>query len=289
MRRREENLIYWLAQSGTGSSRDAGFNLRGKIARWVLPWSVEARAEDTELCTGTVVRSAGSPWIEEGNVIDGLGKIGEKFLRPIAEAEKTANRLPTYTFARDVDLLNPAAARTKELSVETQTTIRGHEVLQAPETRDLTIRHFGMALRVRALNILQNSGTVSGGGVKFLLPEIGIHDQTRKMSVYPHSRTSLNVSELSSQVCDSFLREAEVSKGVPAQRSQLLAVFRNVPVALISKIRFLEQRGVILYTLIQTDDQSRTRVHDMAAVRDVEKNEVHLVAHRTRYRTAFLK
>jgi hypothetical protein len=139
------------------------------------------------------------------------------------------------------------------------------------------------------LNTLQSGAAVRDFDSGCRLPETAVLDNTRRLRIYPHRRTSLDIGGLDPVMAGSFLREAEVTRGIPIEQLELVGVFRNVPTALISKIRFLEGRGVILYTLQPADEQSRTRVHDLAAVRDVQRNATYLVAHRTRYRTAFLK
>ncbi len=233
--------------------------------------------------------SASTPPLEDGAVLDGLGRMAEPALAPKPAAERASALPSSHSIVRTTELLSAQTGRVRELSVATETTVRGQEMVQAPEAQTLRIRQIGSDARVRTLNILQDSVTVRSPEGGIFRHEIDVYDNTRKMRIYPHCRESLDLNQLSLAMRESFLREAEVTKGIPMQGAELMGVFRNVPVALISKIRFLDRRKVILYTLTQADENSRTRVHDLAAVRDVEKDVTHLVAHRTRYRTAFLK
>jgi len=99
-------------------------------------------------------------------------------------------------------------------------------------------------------------------------------------------RKAVNPDALGEQVRESYLREAEITLGIACGEGEILAVFRNVPVSMISRFRLLEESGVLLYTISASDSSSRARVHEVAAVRDKARKTTHLVAHRTRYRTA---
>lgn len=105
----------------------------------------------------------------------------------------------------------------------------------------------------------------------------------------PHSRRSVDLDALSSQERAGFLREAEQVRNVAANNGELLAIFRKVPIELVLQIRFVAEKSLLLFTVATTSGLSRTRVHDLAAVGDRESGKVHLVAHRTRYQTAFLR
>jgi hypothetical protein len=108
------------------------------------------------------------------------------------------------------------------------------------------------------------------------------------IEIFPYKRTSLKIDELSDSECKSFLCEAEAIKGVPVDRAELLAVFRHIPIEMISKMRYLAENKVILYTIYRGIRRTQTRVHDMAAVRDIVSQDVFLIPHRSRFRSVYL-
>ena len=57
---------------------------------------------------------------------------------------------------------------------------------------------------------------------------------------------------------------------------------------MISRLRFVAEESTIFYTIFDGANRKRTRVHDLAAVRDAANQEIHLVPHRMRYRTVNL-
>ena len=111
---------------------------------------------------------------------------------------------------------------------------------------------------------------------------------SEKLSRFAHRRKSVDLGLLQDLERRSFLREAEVLKHVPADRAELLAVFRSIPIELIARLRYLAGRKEILYSIACGSMRTRTNVHDMAAIRDSANQEVHLVPHRTKSRPVFL-
>jgi hypothetical protein len=104
----------------------------------------------------------------------------------------------------------------------------------------------------------------------------------------PHIRTSIDPNLLATADYVGFLREVEIIKGVTADRCELLAVFRHIPIEIIAHLRFLAERNILVYKISTEIHRTQTRVHDLAAVRDNDSQEIHLIAHRTRYQTVFL-
>jgi hypothetical protein len=104
----------------------------------------------------------------------------------------------------------------------------------------------------------------------------------------PYIRMSINPNLLATAEYAGFLREAEILKGATADRCELLAVFRHVPIEIIAHLRFLAERNILIYKISTEIRQTQTRVHDLAAIRDNDSREIHLIAHRTRYRTVLL-
>jgi hypothetical protein len=125
-------------------------------------------------------------------------------------------------------------------------------------------------------------------GGRFLLADPPVRQLTAKMSELPLAQKTVKVQELPDSERSGFLHEAEVLKGIPADQAELLAVFRHVPIEVISRLRFLEERKAILYSLARETQLTKTRVHDMAAVRDQRSREIHLVPHRSRFKSVAL-
>jgi hypothetical protein len=108
------------------------------------------------------------------------------------------------------------------------------------------------------------------------------------MEILPYKRTSLKIAELSASECSSFIREAEAMKRVPADRIELLAVFRHIPIELISKIRYLADHAIVLYTICRGPRRTHTRVHDLAVIQDKVSREIFFIPHRSRFRPVHL-
>jgi hypothetical protein len=143
--------------------------------------------------------------------------------------------------------------------------------------------------RVRSAGLLAPAHAVTDGRRRIgLLADPAVIDRSLRFGRMPHARRGIDLASLGDGDRLDYLREAEVLRGVPPERGELLAVFRKVPVELVRRIRFLAESGLLLYTITRAPGLQRTRLHDLAAVRNRDSGGVHLVAHRTRYRTAFL-
>jgi hypothetical protein len=104
----------------------------------------------------------------------------------------------------------------------------------------------------------------------------------------PYIRISIDPNLLATAEYAGFLREVEIIKGMTADRCELLAVFRHIPIEIIAHLRFLAERNILVYKISTEMRRTQTRVHDLAAIRDNDSKEIHLIAHRTRCRTVFL-
>jgi len=125
-------------------------------------------------------------------------------------------------------------------------------------------------------------------GGRFLIQDPSVHQRTSKMAELPLARTSVRIEELQDSERSGFLQEAEALRGIPQDRAELLAVFRRVPIEVISRLRFLEEKKAIVYSITRELNRTRTRVHDMGAIRDGVSGEIYLVPHRARFRFASL-
>ena len=253
------------------------------------PWHVRIASGSVGLEMNCQVRSSPDALIPLGAVADGLeGFCGLELREAIEEANPRMNS-SSRSFVRVVELVAADGSQPRNLDLLfVGITIRGLLGLAPPVARGFRIPRLEETARVRNLAVLKEAGAVRCGSGACDIPAAGIRDETAKVRMLPHVRRSVNLESMSSSVSASFLREAAAIKGVESGAGELLAVFRNVPLAMISRVCFLEERGVLLYTTSSSAEPSRTRVHDIAAVRDRTTQKTHLVAHRTRYKTAFL-
>jgi hypothetical protein len=125
-------------------------------------------------------------------------------------------------------------------------------------------------------------------GKQSLLGDAQVGGLLSQIEIFPYKRNSIKIGELSDSECKNFLREAEAIKGIPAGRAELLAVFRHIPIEMISKMRYLAGNRIIFYTICRGINRNQTRVHDMAAIRDVVSRNIFLIPHRTRFRSVHL-
>jgi hypothetical protein len=214
------------------------------------------------------------------HVLDGIGEISQWTERSISAAfkpERPAIRI------RAIECLNFAEVRMLKLPNEHVALIRQHNF-----PVDAICRSFSVEALKGAIHSLEYFGAPTikvSGGQNMLFGKAPVSGQISHIEVLPYKRTSLDVSRLAESERGSFLREAEALKHIPADAAELLAVFRHVPIEMISRMRFMAERKIILYTLCQRVGQSYTRVHDLAAIRNVASGEIHLVPHRTHFQS----
>jgi hypothetical protein len=123
------------------------------------------------------------------------------------------------------------------------------------------------------------------GYSRFLLsPQV--REETAKMQLAPHIRTSLPLDAMRNDDLESFLREGEQLQKLPRQQGEVLGIFFRIPIEIISRIRFSPERRLLFYTISRETRLRQTRLHDLAVVRDQATGRIHLVPHRTRFQTA---
>jgi hypothetical protein len=113
-------------------------------------------------------------------------------------------------------------------------------------------------------------------------------DGLRMISRFPQKRKGLMPCQIGERESESHLNEARAAKGIVPENARLLAVFRRTPVELISHVRFDESRMLLLFRLVPYEGRRSTRIHDVAAVKDLATGKVHLIPHRTLCRTVLL-
>lgn len=260
---------------------------RIRFARLFCSWQAKALTQDLGLGATVDVNALEEPWLASPEVLDGIGSLG---LLGKAQIETGGARPREGAALRvlAVSLPNADQARIFRASVALEANVRRNDAIPETQTQLIRIKRFETDIQVRTLPILGNLGRIGRGSADFFVPETIATDATPKIRVLPHVRRSLNLQTISPALRESFLREAEAMNDVAPGQGELLAVFRNVPLAMVSRLRFLEKSGIVLYTIASASNPSRTRVHDMGAVLDRAKQVTHLVAHRTRCKMAIL-
>jgi hypothetical protein len=283
MWRREERLKFWLEGSGQTQKPSSKLGLKEKVlvklqlrqsARAVkgesLDISADAKSLDSDLDISAQVKEA-------------LGAFGSQ---PILTGEFSYDFPDSGGFVRDVELYKSCRVRNLDLPDQGHAQIRQEKMEIAPIVRL-------MPISIRAAEIIMLESLFSQmpevkDGKRILVSYPSIQNLTSQISELPHARASIKLDQLQDTERSSFLREAEILKGIPIDRVEILAIFRHVPIELISRLRLLADQTAILYSISRETKSTQTRVHDMAAIRDIGSQEVHLIPHRTQYRSVSL-
>lgn len=207
-------------------------------------------------------------------------------LASIADADPLAARMSltgeTDKTVREISLLENAVVFELALSGKYDASIR-EEALSFGSFPGIHSLKFNMGeVRVREVFPGFVPGAKDGG--RFLIAYPAIPIPRYKIARLLHTRRSVRMETLEDSERNSFLREAEILKGVRPDRAELLAVFRRVPIEVISRLRFVAETKIIRYSVVEGLVPTSTRVHDMAAVRDTASGEVFLLPHRTKFR-----
>ena len=283
MWRREERLKYWLESGNQSQKPSSKSGLKEKFFLKFQPWqsvravrgeslriSAEAKELDNELDISAQI----------GNRLGNLGGM-TTHSSDIAYDFENAERI-----VHDCNLLGSARIRNLDLPDERQARVR-------QERTDITSILGSVSINllqaeIKMLESLYGQMPEVKGGCRFLLAYPLIQNQTSQISELPHTRASIQFDQLQDEERSSFLREGQILKGISCDKAELLAIFRHVPIELISRLRFLVDQRAILYSISHAHKPTQTRVHDMAAIRDGSSQEVHLVPHRAKYRSVSL-
>jgi hypothetical protein len=137
-------------------------------------------------------------------------------------------------------------------------------------------------------NYRAGSSEKSAGDGTIAVPMPMALDGTNTISRFPHTRKGLAPRQIGEGEIESHLNEARAAKGIAPGKASLIAVFRRIPVEIITHVRFEESRRLLLFRLVSCEGRRHTRIYDVAAIRDVSTGKLHLVSHRTRNRTVVL-
>jgi hypothetical protein len=221
-------------------------------------------------------------------VRDGLGTLSTAIRNDNPHGAKPEKFIHAPSQVRDSRLLGFPGIRSISLASRACMSVLYKDWVMQPAVRSAVVDSPAMAAKIRAASCHRDRPAVIGVIERTTGVRTKIGDGLRRIHFVPMRLRSMDTEMLSMSVCDGYLREAVILKGVPEGQGELLAVFRKVPIELVTRMRFIEGKRMILFTLALPRTLRRTRLHDLAAVRDLSTKEVHLVAHRTRYQTVFL-
>jgi hypothetical protein len=264
-------------------ARDA---IRKLLRRWDLGASARSEALGIEASAGSPVDfSIGIPEVRDG--LDNLIRSGAAIShRGTGRQGEAAGDFPRVL--RAYMIAPSCGVRSRPVKLTASTCVNSPELIRIPAMKAPSLILDGDGVGVCRISILTDTVPVRDVSQRCRLSEPAVRDRTSKMMAYPHIRSGVLLERLVPEERDGFLREAENLKGVPAGQGELLAIFRNVPVELISKAHYLEERKLLLYTLDCQRTAARTRLHDMGIVRDNLAGKTHMVVHRTQFKSVSL-
>jgi hypothetical protein len=218
--------------------------------------------------------------------VDGLGAVA--CFRPDLDTRREAHHVAARLDVRDVRLPGKPGVRNFDIAWSGRTAVMQLPCISETGVRSLQAGPVAEKSCARSLSLVMNVPAVESARNWFFRGDTRIHTGTTRIRRMPQIRSAVERDSLTLQECESFLREAEAGRGIPAGRGELLAVFRRIPVEEVSKIRFVEAKGLLFFTCEQDRKSRQTRVHDVAAIRNGATAQTHLVAHRMRFQTVAL-
>jgi hypothetical protein len=280
MRRREE-LKRWLRSGTQNAGILSGFQNRFARELGARQKAAGIKAEPLAIsATVFCLENAISP---AAVVRDGLASLENPNNPMMPAVEEYAK---AGTTVREEGLLGESRVCSLELHGESHVRLQEGRLFLGS-----LIRSLALSLKlggVRSVDVLWERSNRSRDGGRFLMQNAVVPLPRYKIALLPHSRESVRIETLKDAERRSFLREAEALKGIAADRAELLVVFRHVPIEVISQMRFVAEKRVLLYSIVRQPGPRSTRVHDMAVVRDLESRELYLIPHRTQFRSVSL-
>jgi hypothetical protein len=183
---------------------------------------------------------------------------------------------------RSVELLRPTSRVRGMQPINADEAKICSGILQVtPRLHNLTLREPRRKARTAECRLTGLSPIKNGRD--WILKRGVIRSNLSLLSKLAFRRMSLDIQKLDSAEYRGFLNEAEVLRSIPIDRSELLAVFRSVPIEIISRLQYVSDVGMLLYSVSNQPQRKQTRLHDLAAIRDISDNEIYLIPHRAKY------
>jgi hypothetical protein len=285
MWRREQGLDFWLKGKKSDPELKRSASGKTKLAEKFLAQPFKGGVSECPLAIHSEPVSVGTVIPEPVKVIDGMDFIGP--------GQQSRKRDPAATEPWEA----PAAVRPIPLI-----RISGIGAVRFPDAKSMRIRQSLMSITpycrrlpahmdpapVQNIKMVQFSPPAAGRTGSMLIGAPGVRNQTSRISGMALHRSCADLRILSEADIHAYRSEAAVSRGIPEEDCELIALFRHVPIEMISKLRFLDSTRELVYTITGGMNRTRTRIYDLMVVRDGSTNEVHLVPHRTSNRMVYL-
>jgi hypothetical protein len=278
---RREEIAYWLA--GGRPSDELCFVgwLKEKLRLRLSLFPIFVKEDSMPIET----RTFGG---EEDLAIDTRVQDGLASIHAWTEHSSAVRRHDAYSGrARSVELLGGAQVQDLKLPTKQEAPIRQMNLIIQGGCRSFSI-DIVLKGAIHEPGYFINALPKIIDWKQSLIGKLQVGSWLSHIELFPYKRASLQIDELSDSECKSFLHEAAAIKGVPVDRAELLAVFRHIPIEMISKMRYLAGKKVVLYTICRGIRRTHTRVHDMAAIRDTVSQDVFLIPHRSRFQSVYL-
>jgi len=283
MWRREERLKYWLENGGQTQKTSSKPGLKEKLFLKLQLWQFAGVVKEVSLGVCTNAINLDCELIKSTQVKDGLGILGRHSSPSYNFPDDFTD---SNTFIRQLELMETARVVNLQLPDESHAQVRQEKLAITPMHRSVQVSI--RAADVSMFKSLSSQMLKVRDGKRLLVTHPSIQILTSQISELPHTRPSIRIDQMKDTERKGFLREAEVLKGLPSDRAELLAVFRHVPIEVVARLRLLADQKAILYSISRQSKPTQTRVYDMAAIRDSASQEVYLIPHRAQYRSVSL-
>jgi hypothetical protein len=286
MWRRETRLAYWLSRDNKQETPESACGFIEKILGKIGPAALPCPIHSTSLSILSKTINLNEELVARAEVHDGLTQIDPVLDSPQSDRARSI----TNTFKcgiYSVGLSYPQNA-VRDFPLTWGSRLKVHS-----GTLKVTLTLHNIALHERA-NHVRNIECLPAGtspvnnGNQWIIKEAQVKSNLSELSALSFKRMSLDIGRLDDSECQGFLKEAEALRHIPVERSELLAVFRSVPIEIISRLQYLSDKRMIIFGISSQLRRTQTRLHDMAAIRDLADQEIHLVPHRAQYKTVAL-
>ena len=225
--------------------------------------------------------------LSDPDVLDGMETLSRAGIRNSErQGSGSSEYVEDYPRVLRAYLIAPSGGvRSVPVSLKATAYVSTTTLVRAPQVRAMKTLLQDGPISVHAVEPLPDTATVQDMARRCSIPEPTVRDRTARMKEYPHIRGGVDLERVDPLEREGFLREAESQKGVPSSSGEILALFRNVPVEIVSKAHYLEEKRLLLYTLDSQRNPTRTRLHDLAVVRDSTAAKTHMVVHRTQFKS----
>lgn len=286
MWRRETRLADWLSRNRKQESRELAGSFKEKILNKIGQAGFSCAVQDESLAIISVAIDLKAELVARAEIYDGLSKINPGLDSPQSDYDHSLQNVFKSSIY-SIGLLSPKnAVRDFRLIAGYKAKIHSGTLQVTPRLHDVSLRERSKTAKTVECRLAGLSPIKSGS--RWIIKEAQIKSNLSLLGGLYFTRMSLDIDKLDGSECQGFLKEAEVLRHIPVDRSELLAVFRSIPIEIISRLQYVADKRMILYTVSNQPQRKQTRLHDLAAIRHIADQEIHLVPHRARYKMVSL-